>query len=74
MNDEVYCYYTNWKGKTELRKVRPIEVWFGSTQYHEEPQWLLRAFDVEGKLKDFALRDFCFDVHRYTPKGNGISW
>ncbi|MCK4819112.1 hypothetical protein KA005_25290 [bacterium] len=50
--------YTNWEGKTAVRKVRPIEIWYGKTKWHPKKGWLLKAIDVEkGAERDFALKD-----------------
>lgn len=51
--------YTNYRGETSERTITPIRPWFGSTEWHPEPQWLLRAYD-HGKdaERDFALKDF----------------
>jgi predicted DNA-binding transcriptional regulator YafY len=50
--------YTNYRGETADRVIVPRTIWFGSTEYHKEPQWLLKAYD-EGKAdeRDFAMRD-----------------
>lgn len=51
--------YTNWRGETAERTILPQRVWFGATDWHPEPQWLLAAIDVEkGAERDFALKDF----------------
>jgi len=51
--------YTNWRGERRFRRLRPRLVWFGATDYHPEPQWFLRARDLEdGAVKDFALAGF----------------
>jgi hypothetical protein len=48
--------YTNWRGEFSVRRVLPIRVWFGSTDWHPEPQWLLRALDLDkGGERDFAF-------------------
>lgn len=48
--------YRNYKGITALRTVRPIRLWFGSTAYHPEAQWLLEAFDLDRQeTRDFAM-------------------
>lgn len=39
--------YTNWRGETAERAIIPLEVYFGSTEYHPREQWLLRVWDVE---------------------------
>jgi len=57
--DPVELTYTNWRGETAVRKIRPLHIWFGATDWHPEAQWLLRAFDVEKQAeRDFALKDF----------------
>lgn len=57
-NQIVTIVYTNWKGVTASRTIRPITLWFGATEYHPEEQWLLKALDVEkGEERDFAFKD-----------------
>lgn len=51
--------YTNWRGETAIRHLRPIGVKFKSTSYHREPQWILEAFDYEKQaMRSFAMKDF----------------
>lgn len=48
--------YTNWRGETATRRIRPIRFFFGETTWHTQPQWLLRALDVDRDLeRDFAV-------------------
>jgi hypothetical protein len=63
--------YTNHRGETAVREVRPQRVWFGATEWHPEPQWLLDAVDVErGVERSFALRDVAaFDVQPEATEG-----
>lgn len=57
--EPVTLTYTNWRGETAARTLIPLYVWFGSTEWHPEPQWLLRATDIDkGAERDFALKDF----------------
>lgn len=54
--DLVYVRYINHRGETACRLVRPIRLWFGSTAWHPEPQWLMECFDVQkGETRDFAM-------------------
>jgi len=54
----VKIVYTNYRGETAERKIIPIELWFGSTEWHPEEQWLLKAFDLDKKAeRNFALKD-----------------
>ena len=50
--------YTNWKGVKAERVITPKHIWFGSTKYHKEPQFLVQALDNEKNvMRDFALKD-----------------
>jgi hypothetical protein len=50
--------YTNYKGETEDRHVRPISMRFGTSLWHTEPQWLVKAWDFDRKqYREFALAD-----------------
>ena len=50
--------YINWEGKRGIRKILPIKIFFGSTKWHKEAQWLLKAMDIDkGEERDFALKD-----------------
>lgn len=54
----VLIEYTNWEGATAPREIAPFGLWFGATQWHPVPQWMLRAVDVaSGRVKDFAMAD-----------------
>lgn len=58
---ELRFIYTNWRGETAERAVEPSLVWFGTSAWHPERQWFLRAFDIaKGAYRDFALRDCRF--------------
>jgi len=50
--------YKNWKNQIGIRTVIPKEIWYGSTEFHSEEQWFLKAIDVD-KLenRDFAIQD-----------------
>lgn len=62
----VFVDYTNYRGERSERRIEPLPdgLFFGSNEFHREPQWLLRAVDVEkAALRTFALRD----VHAWGP-------
>lgn len=53
--------YTNWRGETAQRTAVPKRIWFGSTDWHPEPGWLMTAHDLEKAAdRDFALADCAF--------------
>ncbi len=57
-NPALVFEYTNWKGETAVRRVKPIEIWYGKTEYHPQEQWLLKALDLEkGEERNFAVKD-----------------
>jgi hypothetical protein len=39
--------YTNWRGRTARRRVRVLDIIWGATDWHTDPQWLLRAIDLD---------------------------
>ena len=54
----VEILYLNHRGETATRTIIPRKVWFGSTKWHEDKQWLLHAFDAKkGETRDFAMAD-----------------
>lgn len=56
--DLIRFSYTNWKGFKATRKAIVKEFFFGATEYHNEYQMLIRAFDLD-KLEErtFAVKD-----------------
>lgn len=57
-NQSVEIIYTNWRGETAKRRIIPISIWYGNTQWHKEKQWLLKATDSDkNEQRDFALKD-----------------
>lgn len=65
--------YTNWRGEISERTLNPRYVWFGSTEWHHEPQWFLKAFDLEkSEDRDFALKDFGYPPEPCEYCGPGI--
>jgi len=50
--------YTNYRGETARRCIIPIRMWWGKTEWHQEEQWMLTAWDVEKNAgRDFAWQD-----------------
>ncbi|MER9937465.1 hypothetical protein [Mesorhizobium sp. M0088] len=55
--------YTNWRGEFAVRKIVPRSIWYGSTEWHPEPQWFITAHDVEKNAdRDFAMSGFASPV------------
>ena len=53
------CFtYVNWRGERGLREAEPIEIFFGSTKFHSDTQWIMRAWDVDKNApREFAMKD-----------------
>ena len=69
---QITMTYRNWRGEVAQRTVRPVALWFGKTDWHPEPGWLLSAWDCDkGERRDFALADCQFaDLARPSQAGD----
>lgn len=48
--------YKNWKGEVSRRKVVPIQMFYGKTPHHSEPEWLVRSWDLDkNEYRTFAF-------------------
>lgn len=58
--------FTNWKGDRRRRRLIPVELWFGSTNWHPKPQYLMKCMDADDNnaVKDFPLALFHMDTTR----------
>ena len=66
-DDIVVLDYTNHRGERGLRRVRPIDIWFGSNEWHTTPQWIMSATDIDKvAVRYFALKD----IHSWAPVGS----
>ena len=71
MNEIVTFTYTNYKGKTSVRRVIPHTLGFKSSSWHPEEQWILLAIDLnKGELREFAMKDIK-DWKPFVGKENG---
>jgi hypothetical protein len=51
--------YTNWRGERAERRIIPARLWYGVTEWHPEPGWLLDATDLDKReRRTFALSGF----------------
>lgn len=50
--------YVNWEGKQAKRKAKVVDFYFGSTEFHPTPQWLVSAWDCDKEAdRVFAMLD-----------------
>ena len=51
--------YKNYRGEEEVRHILPIRLFYGSTEWHKEKQWLIKVYDLDkNATRDYALKDF----------------
>ena len=54
--------YKNHRGEVATRRVQPGFIYFGTTDWHPTPCWLMRVHDLDkGAPRDFDLREIRFD-------------
>ena len=53
------CFeYKNWQNQTAIRRVNPIQIWYGKTEFHPTDQWFIKATDLDKQVeRDFAVND-----------------
>jgi len=55
---EVQFTYTNWKGETKQRKAVLTTLFWGSNEWHTEPQLLVYGYDLDKKApRTYAVKD-----------------
>jgi predicted DNA-binding transcriptional regulator YafY len=53
--------YTNHRGETAWRRVTPYRIFFGTSEWHPEPQWLLDVHDHDkGGDRTYAMSGIVF--------------
>lgn len=64
--------YMNWKGDIGLRRAVPHSIEFASNEFHDRPQWLLRATCLDRNAeRTFAMKDM-WDVRPVSTAWDGI--
>ncbi len=66
--------YKNHRGVTSIRTILPESIFWGSSEWHPQPQWLLNAYDVDKKAyRWFAMRDIKgWDVYAVPSSTEGV--
>jgi len=55
---EVEFTYTNWKGETKQRKAVFTTLFWGSNEWHKDPQLLIYGYDLDKKApRTYAVKD-----------------
>lgn len=50
--------YTNWEGIVNYRTVEIKSIYYGFTEYHQQNQWLMKAWDFDkNAIRVFAMND-----------------
>lgn len=54
--------YTNYRGITSVREVRPVYIRFGTSDYYPEPCWLMKALDFDrSEFREFRMSSMEFE-------------
>lgn len=57
-DEHVMITYTNNGGETTVRRIQPLKLFYGSTEWDPEPQWLLEAHDFATvAARTFAMKN-----------------
>lgn len=57
--------YTNHRGERAKREIIPLELKWEVSEWHLEPQWVIRALDLEKAAeRHFAMKS----IHSWEPK------
>lgn len=60
-SDPIEFTYKNYRGEVSRRRVRPLSIRVGSSEYHPEPQLLMLAYDLDKEAeREFAVKDMDF--------------
>lgn len=58
VNEKISFLYLNHRGKIGTRKVIYDGVRYGTSEWHKEPQWLLKGIDIDrNQIREFAMKD-----------------
>lgn len=50
--------YVNYRNERSTRRAVFQALYYGTTPYHKEPQWFMKALDLDkNEIRDFALAD-----------------
>jgi len=53
---DVHVQYLNHRGEIAMRRIMPLKIWFGATEWHPSPQWMMDVIDLNSALRmTFAL-------------------
>lgn len=56
--DIIQFNYINWRGLGDIRKALINEIYYGSNEYHPNPQFLMKAYDLDKNVERiFAMSD-----------------
>ncbi|SHY17596.1 Uncharacterized protein conserved in bacteria [Mycobacteroides abscessus subsp. abscessus] len=61
--------YVNHRGERAIRSITPHRIWYGSTEWHPEEQWLLEATDHDRQ----ALRNYAISaIKQWSSEASGF--
>lgn len=65
---ELAFNYVNYRGQTGRRKVRPLSIRWGTSDWYKTPQWLLSCWDLDkDDMREFAIANMTDIVQENRP-------
>ena len=58
----VKLLYKNWRNETAIRTVLPKRIYFGSTEWHPTPGWIMVVHDID---RDAEREYFMADIEEW---------
>ena len=50
--------YKNYRGEESERQIIPLQIYFGSTEFHPKDQWLMKVWDCDrNDYRTYAFKD-----------------
>ena len=62
--EDLTFIYTNYRGEVSERTIRPVNMWYGRTEWHPREQWFIHGLDVAKN----QYRDFAWDDIQHIPR------
>lgn len=60
----ITVHYTNYRGESGIRRIIPLAIRWGTSEWHKNEQWLMEVFDVvKVQNRTFALAEMTMFGH-----------
>lgn len=75
MTEPLTINYRNYRGEIAQRRIIPYSIRYGTTEWHPEPGWLLKAWDFDKQAeREFAMKDINLPIVEWQAGDAAISF